>query len=623
MNELDRGAWRIMHPGEIMATFLFPLPDPLPLPDGAVLPTYQPLETATIQILEPWLEQLWLQAVDGSGVEPCNSMLESEGGTPSRVNWSNKFTLSTSIQIHQTFSDAGLRVGLEPALRLAEVVSGPSLSSDDKARALDTFASTASAGAELRDLGLGAVTVAECVVGLRIIGDVPNLESPLTQGVPRDPPYGPIESDRIYMTDVGMWQWRVLGTDALSNAELIERRMRNALTIAIDALASLQRATQALRRTPMTILTQERLPFVVPVVARNAQDVGTDQSAPVTLLATRPDVPHLQPEPFTDEEMRFLHKALGRVAGGAFSAHLDMHRETHVALDRQGDHRLAALLSGIAAESLLDELMLHLMWEEGLTPEQAARNWGEGLDFRVRTELPRRLGGSWDVTRRGPIGVWSQDVAALRHRVVHAAYIPSVEEAQGSFRGLNGLVTHLCDRLARPEVLKSYPRTAVVLAGEGGLHRRGAYKRRIRDLETDPNEVPWNETFYRWREAWRRTRQDLSTGARVPDQRNAWLLAIRHPDRTVCWVLHDRQQHLAIEVELADDEPYPGFLEQLHALADSAHLDDGYPSPLSVAFTYAGESTPRPGATWVEEYHHVPITEVMVDRSDYRQPARP
>lgn len=621
MGVLDTGQWCVMHPDEILVTFQLPLSDPLPLKDGAVLPTYQALETTTIQVLDPWLDQLWLQDLDGSGAESCLLMRGPEGDASSPVNWSNKFTLASSIQIHQTFSDAALRVGLEPAIQLATVISGPSLSANAKARALDVLASTASDSADVRAAGVGAVTVAECVLGLRIIGDVPDLEGPLVQGVPGDPPFGPLESDRIYTTNLDMWQWRVLGTDALSNAELIERRMRNALTVAIETVASVQRATQALRRTPMTVLTQERLPFVVPVVLRKAQDIGSDQVASVTLLATRPDVPSLHPQPFTDEEMRLLHKARARVDGGAFSTHLDMHREAHVALDCHGDHRLAALLSGIAAESLFDELILHLLWEDGFTPECAARDWSEGLDSRIRAELPRRLGGSWDVTRRGPIGVWSQDVAALRHRVVHAAYIPSAYEAQASFRGLNGLVTYLCDRLAHSAILKSYPRTALALAGEGGLRGRGAYTRRIRGLEADPTEVPWNETFHRWREAWRRTRQDLSTGGRVPDQQNAWLLAIRHPDRRVSWVLHDRKQHLAIEVELADAEPYPGFLERTHELADRAHLEEGYQSSLSVAFTYAGRSTPKPQTTWVEEYHHVPMTEVMVDRSDHRQPS--
>ena len=81
------------------------------------------------------------------------------------------------------------------------------------------------------------------------------------------------------------------------------------------------------------------------------------------------------------------------------------------------------------------------------------------------------------------------------------------------------------------------------------------------------------------------------------------------------------ESSISIEVDLAEDEPYPGFLKQTHELADRAHLEDDYPLPMSVSFTYAGKSTPRPGERWAEEYHHVPMAGVMVDRSDYRQPS--
>jgi hypothetical protein len=47
MSNTDNGQWMIVHPGELIATFLLPLPDPIPLQDGTVLPTYRPMEAAT------------------------------------------------------------------------------------------------------------------------------------------------------------------------------------------------------------------------------------------------------------------------------------------------------------------------------------------------------------------------------------------------------------------------------------------------------------------------------------------------------------------------------------------------------------------------------------------------
>ncbi|CAN5801323.1 hypothetical protein BH24ACT5_BH24ACT5_22600 [soil metagenome] len=622
MSDTEDGQWTIFHPGELIATFLLPLPDPIPLPDGAVLPTYRPMEHAAIQVLEPWLDEMWLQRLDGSAIAPCNEMRTSGGDEPALVNWSNKFTLVASIQFHQTFSDARLRLGLEPAMSLAEVISGPRLTSEDKARATDDISVASYLDTSgLREMGLGAVTVAECYVGLRIVGDLPELESPLTQGIVPEPPFGPLEADRVHPDEIAIWQWRVFPSGTAAGPGLVERRMRNALEIALTELRSIQRAVQALRRTPTMITARERLPVLVPVVLRLASDIGDETKPPlVVLLAPHPNIePLLPPDPFTDDDMQAISKARQRVDDGPFSAHRDVHREAHIALDRLGDHRLAALLFGIAAESLFDELILHLMWEERLTPEHAAQNWVEGLDTRVRQELPTRLGGPWDVTHRHPIGVWAQDVASLRHRVAHAAYMPAEEEARRSYYGVNALVTHLCDRLTSPEVLKKYPRTALTLAGERGLRRRNAYTNRIRGLENDPSEVLWAATFYRWREAWRRTRQDQTVRPRLPNELEAWLLAVRHPNRTLRWIRHDRAQHLAIEVGVNENDLIPGFIDQIHAIADVQQQDNGYPLPISTSHLQVVRTTYRPGALWVEDYHHVPMTEVMVDGSDYRQ----
>jgi hypothetical protein len=539
------------------------------------------------------------------------------------MNWSNKHLLNTSIQVHHTFNDAGLRVGLEPAMQLAEVVGGALLPANQRASAVASAAAATGntrTASELRDMGLGAVTIAECYVGLRIVGAIPDFGSPLVHDYSDDPPFGPLESDRVYPETNSMWQWRAFSEYA-TPADLVERRIRMALEIALTDLRSIQRTAQALRRTPTSLLTLQRLPFVVPVVVRIAGRVG-DQSAPswTGLLATRPSLDaERAPEPLDDASMAAFTRTRARLENGPFSAHVDLHRDGHFALERTGDYRLAALLFGIAAESLLDELMLHLMWEEAKTPEGVAASWFDGLDRRVREELPHRLGGPWDATKRNPVGVWAQDVAALRHRVVHAGYTPTEREARASFDAVNALVTHVCDRLARPETMRTYPRTAIALAGEGGLRRRNAYTAKIRRLEGDRKEVPWTETFTRWRESWRRVRQD-QTVPRTADINHAWLLAVRHLDRSIHWVKHDRTQHLAIEVDVDSNDIPDGLIAQLHQFADTLqHQGQRFPTSMSVEQPVAVAS--RPSAQWVEDYHLVPLTAVMIDGSDFTQPA--
>lgn len=630
-NPTDIGDWLVSHPDELVATFLLPCPDPLPLADGEVIPTYNSFEKATTELVEPVLDECYLSALDGTiavsaaAMRPRRSDPDGQAGTdPPVMNWSNKYVLNTSIQVHQTFNDAGLRVGLEPAIQLAQVVGGALLPADQRASAVAAAtAGTASTStmSELRNLGLGSVTIAECYVALRITGAIPNFVSPLAHDYSDDPPFGPLESDRIYPETNSMWQWRSFNERTMPPADLVERRLRMALDIVLSDLRSIQRTAQALRRTPTSLSTLQRLPFVVPVVVRIAGQVG-DESAPswTGLLATRPNLDaEREPQPVDDASMVAFTRTRARLENGPFSAHVDLHRDGHFALERSGDYRLAALLFGIAAESLLDELMLHLMWEEANTPEDVAVSWLDGLDRRVREELPHRLGGSWDVTKRNPVGVWAQDVAALRHRVVHAGYTPTEREARASFDAVNALVTHLCDRLASPETMRTYPRTAIALAGEGSLHRRNAYTARIRRLEGDRKEVPWTETFIRWRESWRRVRQDQTT-PRTADIDHAWLLVVRHIDRSIHWVKHDRAQHLAVEVDVDPNDIPDGLIAQLHQFADTLQ-HQGQRFPISMSVEQRIEGTPRPPARWIEDYHLVPLTAVMIDGSDFTQPA--
>src|SRR5699024_10702366 len=131
--------------------------------------------------------------------------------------------------------------------------------------------------------------------------------------------------------------------------------------------------------------------------------------------------------------------------------------------------RIAAMLTGIAAETLLDELLLSLMWEERITPEKAAERWGGTITSRVKKEFQNRLGGRWNLKSAGEVKNWGNDIAYLRNRVAHSAYVPSFEEATLALSRLGELIRFLVDRLLQNRSLQRYPRTAWMLAGERGF----------------------------------------------------------------------------------------------------------------------------------------------------------
>jgi hypothetical protein len=193
------------------------------------------------------------------------------------------------------------------------------------------------------------------------------------------------------------------------------------------------------------------------------------------------------------------------------------------------------------------------MWEEKRTPEEVANSWIESLDTRIRTEFHTRLGGNWDPTASGPIGRWNRSVSALRHRVVHAGYTPSFEEAKDAIEAVRLLVEYLCDRLAANGVVTKYPRTAIVLVNENGLRRRHAWVSRVDAVANSPYEPNWVETFHRWREAWRRLVRDREGEMRTPALGRADALAIVSEDDQISWILHDRLTHLATPATLSSD----------------------------------------------------------------------
>jgi hypothetical protein len=150
------------------------------------------------------------------------------------------------------------------------------------------------------------------------------------------------------------------------------------------------------------------------------------------------------------------------------------------------------------------------------------------------------------------------------------------------------------------------------LVGEEGLRKRHAYTDQISGLTANTTEPSWTKTFHRWREAWRRTRQDQLSGPRVPDEAEADLLAVRRPGSSIVWVLHDRSNHLAAEVSVDETTLSSELAKKVHRLADRYSKTEAISISVAESVSY---TTPH-NSDWMEEYHLVPLTGVMVDGND-------
>jgi hypothetical protein len=207
------------------------------------------------------------------------------------------------------------------------------------------------------------------------------------------------------------------------------------------------------------------------------------------------------PEGLTDERLDRLGGILrSMVPGNPFWPYADLRREALAALWLRGDYRAAILATATASEVLLDTLLLHLLWVEGTAVEQTAALFDESaLTARVKRQYSGRIGGRWDLSGNDPVSTWHAATAAMRNRVAHTGYEPSLDEARAAIQGTLGLEVHLMDLVCTPPRLRPFIKTALAITGIPGIEKRGRMTARIREL-IDATPQAELDRFHDWRD---------------------------------------------------------------------------------------------------------------------------
>lgn len=422
--DTNTGRWFVTHPEELIATFFLPLPEPLNIPNDCPIRTFLVINRPESQRLATAESTItWF-------IEPYEPP-QNQSGTPEpttfAINLSNKHLLSSSLMFHTVVGDVAAHNGLDVALMVAAEASRPGITPSEIA-ALSIVDYKRSMPSAPLYAGIGRVTVVEAAVPLRIVGNIDGLKgvdiglADLASRAPQFP------SD---------WNPLLLNSITPPTSDQISQRINDALDTALDDIQSIARSYYLITKQPIQLLTRERLPITVPTSIRQYQAFAQKKQGN--------DVHHFHPifrvhanlwpvlsTPKPDQTTpQLLHAARYQANGQAFSGGLELQRRARVALHREGDTQLAALLAGVCAETLFDELLLHLQWEDAHTPEAAAAVWTTygGLDRRVRTLYAPLLGRSWDMTGAGAGGAWAKDTAEVRHRVAHSGYTPTRAEA--------------------------------------------------------------------------------------------------------------------------------------------------------------------------------------------------
>lgn len=250
------------------------------------------------------------------------------------------------------------------------------------------------------------------------------------------------------------------------------------LTRCLTALLKFHRAYRVLARLTCEELTYKRLHPMV-ITTRRSMDSTVPVVGGLMLLDMRPNRLGALYEHIGSVDFSTVTAAYGRLlVGDPTIAYLERVVDAKHAFIELGKNHEAALDLATACEVFLDGLLGMILFERGLTDEDAAVLFSKDLVPRVKQEYSKALGGRWSLTD-GPVGEWYDKVAGLRNRFVHAAYQPSDAEVSKSFDAVEGLAKHAMNCLF--DRSHQYPMTAWTFLGAPGFEHRGGAPRRAQE----------------------------------------------------------------------------------------------------------------------------------------------
>lgn len=396
-----------------------------------------------------------------------------------------------------------------------------------------------------------------------------------------------------------------------------EGELTDAFEAGLAWIQRLQEAHYVVRRMPISMCTRETLPPFVPFAAGKFRDDGPPEEVRgMGVFALHNNMSRVvRDETLTSSETQLLAIVLHMSSiGHPFFAYLASSREAEVALLHRGDYRASVLATATGAESILDGLLLHLLWEDCVSPERAADIFSRraGIKGRLSGELASMLGGRWTAEQPGPVQDWQTNIAAVRHRTIHGGYRPNLLEANTALSTLQNLEGHLIGRLTDTRNLGRFPLTALALVGLCGLERRGLANETLNTLaSSEPETAP---LFARWRDLVNRQRLNTNGVAVTPRTERAVLMAVISPGVGYTWVLHDKEAGmaaLATPPDLGDMDEVIRGLETL--TAEIAQAESSL--PVSVAWAQNAHGS-HALENWVLDYRLVPEAAVMRDGSD-------
>lgn len=394
-----------------------------------------------------------------------------------------------------------------------------------------------------------------------------------------------------------------------------ELQLSAAFDLGLSAISRVARSYSRVTFDPIRIPARESLPPTIPMVTRVVTE--SDPGYPGVQSQFLPSIGQIRAmirPPISNEQMRQIGDVYSRI-DGVFTTYLDFALGAKRQLERDGDYAGSVLAGATAAEALLDDVLLHGSWESGRNPEDIApmfSNTRAGIRARV-PELAGLLGGVWNLDMPGALHDWQLKIAALRHRVVHGGYRPTLQEARSALEALQGLETFVTDSLTSGRNVKRLIFTTLSIVGLIGLERRKllskAIKTRLGEW-TGPDQLV---TFDRWRSAVFDERGRILGLMKVPDASSGSVFLVRRDGGTREWVLVDESSKMAaLTADRTPDLP----LTLRKTVTELLRVLDYKDAPTDVSSLIVGVRGGTPISEWLPVRHLLPLNGVMFDGSD-------
>lgn len=320
-----------------------------------------------------------------------------------------------------------------------------------------------------------------------------------------------------------------------------------------DAIASVRRFLKAyhiVTQHTVELVTRQNTAAYIPYSAEDIDEKGqpigdrsTLQTGMLIVHAPAAKVSTVDTS-ISDEELDDIAHVSSTYLDNTLDQFYNIRREAFIAYN-QGNSVVASLLLGVAAETMLDELLLMMLWEEGALPKDVHELWrNESSDTtfkRVESDLySSRLGGEWSSYAKGSvIRKWRYKILELRNKIAHIGYEPTQEEMQEGFDTLIELVSFTADRLC--ENITNYPICADVIVGYPGMVKRGCreeFEECTKDLVYPDNP---QRTFGYWKFEVERFRREKPFMGSYKRSRPAYLI---HASGEAIWLLLDEDNRL-------------------------------------------------------------------------------